>query len=201
MLNRPFVALRIVLGFAVALLAGIGQAAADAPVRMPIGWFQFCTTNPAECANDAAAPVVAMDSSTRRSLADAINRTVNANVRPITDAAHFGSRAPGGEWWTYPDDGAGDCEDYALMKRKLLIEAGFAAADLLLTVVRTRQGEVHTVLSVRLGAETVILDNLSGKLLAFAATGHTLLARQSAVNANVWVGPAAVTVAAVSRSR
>jgi hypothetical protein len=30
------------------------------------------------------------------------------------------------ERWSYPDDGYGDCEDYALLKRRMLIEAGWA---------------------------------------------------------------------------
>jgi len=30
------------------------------------------------------------------------------------------------ERWSYPDDGYGDCEDYVLLKRRMLMQAGWA---------------------------------------------------------------------------
>jgi len=45
------------------------------------------------------------------------------------------------ERWSYPDDGYGDCEDYALLKRRMLIEAGWPREALLLTLVRGGDGE------------------------------------------------------------
>ena len=39
----------------------------------------------------------------------------------MTDMDHWGVV----ERWNYPDDGYGDCEDYALEKRKLLMQAGW----------------------------------------------------------------------------
>ncbi len=43
-----------------------------------------------------------------------INRSVNDNVKPMTDLEHWGVV----EKWSYPDDGYGDCEDYVLLKRR-----------------------------------------------------------------------------------
>ena len=54
-------------------------------------------------------------------------------------------------------DGIFDCEDFSLLKRRRLIEAGVAASDLHLWAVTTYQGTRHMVLEVR----GIILDNLT----------------------------------------
>ena len=54
--------------------------------------------------------------------------------------------------WDYPSDGKGDCEDYALFKRKILIEEGFPRQALLMTVVKDEHNEGHSVLTVKTSA-------------------------------------------------
>ena len=54
------------------------------------------------------------------SLAERINSDVNASVKYKTDLEQYG--VP--EFWTVAGK-YGDCEDYALLKRKMLIDAGF----------------------------------------------------------------------------
>lgn len=54
-------------------------------------------------------------------------------------------------------DGVFDCEDYALMKRRLLIARGVSPADLHLWAVTTSRGARHMVLE----AQGRILDNLT----------------------------------------
>ena len=51
----------------------------------------------------------------------AVNRAVNRAIFPVNDSKHYG-RA---EYWTIPNDGLGDCEDYALTKRAKLIALGY----------------------------------------------------------------------------
>ena len=46
-------------------------------------------------------------------------RWVNDSIAPVTDLEHWGVV----EKWSYPDDGYGDCEDYVLLKRRMLIQA------------------------------------------------------------------------------
>ena len=41
----------------------------------------------------------------------------------MTDMDHWGAV----EKWSYPDDGYGDCEDYVLLKRRMLIAGRLAA--------------------------------------------------------------------------
>ena len=43
----------------------------------------------------------------------------------------------------------GDCEDYVLLKRKMLMQAGWPRQALLITVVRDEQGDGHAVLTVK----------------------------------------------------
>ena len=39
------------------------------------------------------------------------------------------------EFWTYPKSGKGDCDDYVLLKRKLLMKRGWPGSALRLTAV------------------------------------------------------------------
>ena len=73
----------------------------------------------------------------------------------MTDMDHWGVV----ERWNYPDDGYGDCEDYALLKRRMLIEAGWPREALLMTVVRDKRGDGHAVLTVKTDKGEFILDN------------------------------------------
>ena len=66
----------------------------------------------------------------------AINNWVNETIKPVTDMEHWGVV----ERWSYPDDGKGDCEDYVLLKRRMLMQAGWPREALLITVVRDQQG-------------------------------------------------------------
>src|SRR3712207_8511953 len=45
-----------------------------------------------------------------------INRKVNVEIEAVTDQDHWG--VP--DRWDLAEDGAGDCEDFQLLKRKLL---------------------------------------------------------------------------------
>ena len=53
----------------------------------------------------------------------------------MTDMDHWGVI----EKWSLPTDGYGDCEDYVLMKRKMLIDAGWPREALLITVALTNE--------------------------------------------------------------
>src|SRR3569833_3020960 len=111
-----------------ALVAGVGGSAAEErplfislgnSARPPIGWIEFCTEHPRDCAGHATAPRdVVLSSQAWKDLVR-INRWANSTIKPMTDLEHWGV----GEKWSYPDDGYGDCEDYVLLKRKLLMKA------------------------------------------------------------------------------
>jgi predicted transglutaminase-like cysteine proteinase len=125
-----------------------------------------------------------------------INKWVNDNIRPITDLEHWGVA----ERWNYPDDGYGDCEDYVLLKRRMLMQAGWPRQALLITVVRDKRGDGHAVLTVRTDKGELILDNQNVDILPWSETGYRFVKRQSQSDPNVWLAlgdprPAGATAA------
>lgn len=152
-------------------------------VKPPIGWAQFCTDNAADCAPSATSPrEIVMDQKAWRDLTE-VNRWVNKTVKPITDIDHWGEI----EKWSYPTDGYGDCEEYVLMKRKTLIDAGWPMESLLITVVRDQNDEGHAVLTVTTDHGDFILDNERTDIVRWYETGYRFIKRQSQNNQNVWV--------------
>jgi predicted transglutaminase-like cysteine proteinase len=187
--------LRVLGAAGFVLAAAVSGPAAAAPVervlyspvgemtRPPIGWVDFCNDQPKECAGQATAPRdVVLSSAAWRDLVR-INHHVNTTIKPVTDLEHWGVV----EKWSYPDDGYGDCEDYVLLKRRLLIEAGWPREALLITVVRDKQGDGHAVLTVRTTKGEFVLDNQNPKVLAWTETGYRFVKRQSQSDPNVWV--------------
>jgi predicted transglutaminase-like cysteine proteinase len=151
--------------------------------RAPIGWVEFCASNAGECATIPSAPRDIVLTATAFNDLVAVNRYVNSIVKPMTDLDHWGTI----EKWSYPDDGYGDCEDYALLKRRMLIRAGWPREALLLTVVRDRKDEGHAVLTVKTDRGEFILDNQVEEILPWYETGYRFMKRQSQADPNVWV--------------
>lgn len=87
-------------------------------------------------------------------LAEQVHREVNASVTYKTDAAQF-SRP---EHWV-PAGRYGDCEDYALLKRQKLLDAGWPSSKLSLCTCLVGD-EGHCVLYAETDRGGFILDNL-----------------------------------------
>lgn len=151
--------------------------------RSPIGWVEFCSDHPGDCRGGATQPRdIVMTQAAWKDLLR-VNRWVNDTVKPMTDMDHWGVV----EKWSYPSDGYGDCEDYVLLKRKMLIDAGWPREALLITVVRDRKGEGHAVLTVKSDKGEFILDNQNEDVVAWTETGYRFVKRQSQSDPNVWV--------------
>jgi predicted transglutaminase-like cysteine proteinase len=195
-------------GFAAAmLLAGFTvPAASERPLfisvgmgtRAPIGWLEFCAEHPRECeTRPTEARDVVLTQKAWRDL-NRINKWVNDTIKPITDLDHWGVV----ERWNYPDDGYGDCEDYVLLKRRMLMQAGWPRQALLITVVRDKRGDGHAVLTVKTDKGEFILDNQHEDILLWSETGYRFVKRQSQTDPNVWVAlgdPRPATATATSR--
>ena len=151
--------------------------------RPPIGWVEFCADQPIECKVPASAPRDVVLSNKAWTDLVRINKWVNENVKPMTDMDHWGVV----EKWSYPDDGYGDCEDYALLKRRMLVEAGWPRESLLMTVVREKNGNGHAVLTVKTDKGEFILDNQEEKVLLWSETNYRYVKRQSQADPNRWV--------------
>jgi predicted transglutaminase-like cysteine proteinase len=168
--------------------------------RPPIGWVEFCTDQPKECATSPSAPRDVVLSSKAWKDLTRVNRWVNETIKPVTDLEQWGVV----EKWSYPDTGKGDCEDYVLLKRRMLIQAGWPREALLITVVRDKKGEGHAVLTVKTDKGDYILDNQAENVLLWSDTGYRFVKRQSQSDPNVWVAlgdprPATATATAPPR--
>jgi predicted transglutaminase-like cysteine proteinase len=153
-----------------------------AVTSQPIGHYEFCKALPQECAVRTRPTTPPKITDHGWTIVHDINASVNHAIVPMTDEQIYGRE----EVWAYPVD-LGDCEDFVLLKRKKLMEAGFAAADLLITVVRKPDGEGHAVLTVRSQTGDFVLDNLNDDVKLWNETRYTFLKRQSSTDSGRWV--------------
>ena len=189
--NRVFagalIALAIVAGPAAASqsvdLSNPAFAPTTGPTSIPIGAAEFCKAHRTDCGPSSnVVEVEPLTDSGWRQLVS-INDKVNTNVLPITDQDLYQVA----EFWTYPK-GRGDCEDYALEKRRQLIANGWDPSALLMTVVRQQNGEGHAVLMVRTDRGDLVLDNQVGQVLVWKDTSYQFIKRQSQTDSRKWVG-------------
>ncbi len=163
----------------------------------PIGHFEFCKILTPECRIQSIGVPPLMAGERTMAMIEAVNVQVNHAIRPETDLDVYGKD----EVWAYPK-GVGDCEDYVLLKRKILMNRGISPANLLITVVRKQDGEGHAILTVRTRAGDFILDNLDDEMLPWDATGYKFLKRQSSEHTGHWVTietPKDILVGSVSK--
>ena len=165
-----------------------GQNSADtrmsefSATKPPIGYVQFCRQYPSECSRGRSLPQRPVLTQARMNELLDVNARVNRAVAPVTDKDLYGVE----ERWTYPID-RGDCEDYVLLKQRMLIERGWPASALLITVVRDTTGDGHAVLTVATSAGDLVLDNQESEIRFWRDTPYDYLKRQSTTNPNAWV--------------
>ena len=149
----------------------------------PPGWVDFCARQPSECSGPTTVPgEPALSWGAWMDLVR-INTWVNETIKPLTDIEHWGVV----DRWSYPDDGYGDCEDYVLLKRRVLIQSGWPPEALLVTVVHNEKDEGHAVLTVTTDSGDYVLDNQNMNILLWSETGYRFVKRQSQSDPNVWV--------------
>jgi len=184
-------------GGAEAGILNAGYAAVGAETSVPYGWVDFCRRYKGECdASDLTPLDVNLTTESFKEI-ERVDRSVNKSITPVSDMDHWGVL----DQWDIPTDGKGDCEDYALMKRKILIDEGFPRQALLMTVVKDQQNEGHAILTVKTNHGEYILDNLTDDVKPWDKTGYKFVKRQSQTDQNVWVqiGPATPAPSYVSR--
>jgi len=98
--------------------------------------------------------MMTLKSSNSYSVAERVNSDVNASVTYKTDLEQYDKPDFWVETGTF-----GDCEDYALRKRELLLNTGFARKDLHLACCWTETGDYHCVLLCNTSNEWFVLDN------------------------------------------
>jgi predicted transglutaminase-like cysteine proteinase len=147
----------------------------------PIGYVNFCRERADECRPSRRFADRVQFTGDKLAELKEVNVSVNDAVAPVTDLDLYGKV----EVWTYPVK-EGDCEDYVLLKRRILIERGWPESTLLITVVRDENNEGHAVLTVRTARGDFVLDNKQRDVMAWADTPYTYVKQQSARNPLVW---------------
>ena len=150
--------------------------------QAPYGFVAFCGRMPGECIASSHDEARAEATPERLSELDIVNRKVNHEIEPATDMEVYGVV----EYWTIPTT-RGDCEDYALLKRHILIARGWPSGTLLMTVVRDEKNEGHAVLTVRTTQGDYILDNKVDVVRLWNQTPYHYVMRQSYLDPKVWV--------------
>ena len=137
-----------------------------------------CRAEPPSCASPAALRFIAIvnEGNGHAGLARIghINRAVNLTIGAGGVTTH--------SEWSSPLQtlaaGSGDCKQYAVLKYAALMDAGFAAEDLRLVIVRLKQPQNpetktvdHALVTVRNEADWIVLDN---RTLAMIESQHVL---------------------------
>jgi predicted transglutaminase-like cysteine proteinase len=148
----------------------------------PFGFVEFCERVPSECVQSGSRAERFDATPELLSVLDSVNVTVNKSIAPATDQELYGVA----EHWTIPVD-SGDCEDYALLKRQVLINMGWPSSALLMTVVRDERGDGHAVLTVRTSQGDFILDNKYAGVKLWNQTNYRFIMRQSYVDPRLWM--------------
>ncbi|GJE26769.1 transglutaminase-like cysteine peptidase [Methylobacterium organophilum] len=157
-------------------------ATVTGPAKPIAAWATFCENYPAECALDRSEPArIALSNATWQTI-NAVNKRVNKSIRAVTDLDHWGSA----DRWDLAEDGMGDCEDFQLLKRRLLAEAGLPRRAMRMTVVVDEKGEGHAVLTILTDRGDLILDNKTNAVLPWRQTGYVFVKRESQ-DAVAWV--------------
>ncbi len=176
--------------------ASRASAVITGPARPIAAWVDFCQNYPAECALDLNEPARITWTPAIASTVASVNRKVNRGLRAMTDQDHLG--VP--DRWDFAEDGIGDCEDFQLLKRSLLANAGLPRRAMRMTVVIDEKGEGHAVLTLITDRGDIILDNKTNAIMAWHETGYTFIKRESQ-DARAWVSLGGVTSPVATANR
>ncbi len=158
-------------------------------VDPPSGFADLCRREPQNCRPlQHAREVVVELTAERRLLLEDVNRRVNRGIEDATDLALYGRE----EFWVNPLGGGGaglrgDCEDYALAKRDMLIERGWPSDALFLAVGYHQRLGLHAVLIARTSDGDLVLDARSPWLHPFEDAPYVWVKRQLASHSADWV--------------
>ncbi len=158
-----------------ASLTGGSSVAVTGTARPIAAWVTFCETYAAECSVRPGEPASIALTPAIWNTVVSVNRRVNRTIRAVTDMEQLNVA----DRWDLAESGAGDCEDFQLLKRKLLADAGLPRRAMRMTVVIDEKGEGHAVLTLITDRGDLILDNKTSTILPWRQTGYTFIKRES----------------------
>ncbi|MBL8551579.1 MAG: transglutaminase-like cysteine peptidase [Hyphomonadaceae bacterium] len=173
------------------------ECAAETPAEAPDPLALFRSLAQHEAAPAIAAPRqparARLDGARARLLGE-VNRMVNARIDPASDEEVYGQP----DYWTAPtlragdssQEGAkgavrGDCEDYALAKRAILIAQGWPVEALSIAVAMGARG-LHVALVAHTDSGDLVLDSEAARPLRLQETRYTWLMMQTGADLGAW---------------
>lgn len=187
----PVIALSILVTACASQIPNAKPMPVGSVVRAPSGFIDFCMREHGACtevSNATGAITAAAVADEKVALTperwqqlNGINENVNQSVRPLTDMQQFGTP----EYWQVATT-AGDCEDYALLKRKQLLQLGWPVEALTLATARNRFGELHAVLIVGTDHGDFVMDNATNFVQAWNDTPYQWVSRQDPLTPLTW---------------
>lgn len=110
-----------------------------------------------------------------------VNHSVNHSMQAVLDQDLYGVS----DYWTIPIVPYGDCEDYALVKRKRLMELGWPSNRLLMSLA-IDNGEGHAVLIAVTPNGDLVLANEVADIRPWHETPYQFVSRQSNEHPREW---------------
>jgi predicted transglutaminase-like cysteine proteinase len=147
----------------------------------PLAHARFCLRHPGQCVPIRAAKTRPTFPKKQFDELQRINLLVNHSIEPQADGLDRGIA----DRWSL-GGARGDCEDYALLKRKKLLDLGWSSSDLRIATALTPAGVGHAVLVVRHEGHDLVLDNKTGAIQPWDRTGYYYLKIQSRSNPQFW---------------
>jgi len=172
-----------------ALAPIVGRTATLAPFQH----VRFCLRYPADCQPNSVHNARVEFNPQTIELIRRVNNNVNQAIAP-RDKNYEKNLKDG---WTIAPS-AGDCNDYAVTKRHMLLKNGFPSSALLLSVIKTPSGVGHLVLIVATTRQDVVMDNLTDAVLPWQETNYRWLKIQSAIDPRNWNQVEQTTASAAS---
>jgi predicted transglutaminase-like cysteine proteinase len=150
------------------------------PAVAPPAFYAFCQRDFIICDSSSGAKIVGLTAALASQLT-IVNSAVNSRILEREDWDVSGVE----DDWRLPLE-VGDCEDFAIAKKSELMQLGWPASALLLTVIN-EEGGGHTVLTVTTDRGDLILDSRISEVLNWQHTSYRYYARQSQDVTGQWV--------------
>lgn len=148
----------------------LGVRAVEPP---PSQYAAFCQTEPDVCSLEGQAKIPWTDA--LHDLLFSVQHEVNTEIAFVPDWENSGQE----ELWCFPENGMGDCEDFALEKRRRLVAAGVPGAALTIAIAfHEVMFFPHAVLLAETTTGTWVLDNLYDDVLCWDAVPYIYTRRE-----------------------
>ena len=139
----------------------------------PFSFVKYCVENPRYCEKSAVE-----QTTDDYALLNKINILVNHTMESVDE--------PNGQDVWHSNGKSGDCEDFALTKRKMLIDLGIPQSALRIATAYTNEGLGHAVLVVKTKKGNLVLDNLTDDIKIWNKTALHWIKIQSETDPRIW---------------